>query len=41
MKLCPICKKKYEQIYGKIKIKEDVIHLFPICDDEKKKDGVK
>lgn len=41
MKLCPDCKKKYEQIYGKLKIEDDVIHLLPICEGEKKKDGVK
>lgn len=41
MKLCPECKRKYEQIYGKIKIVDDTVHLFPVCDDEKKKDGVK
>lgn len=41
MKLCPECKRKYEQIYGKIRIEEDIIHLLPICEKGEKKDGVK
>lgn len=41
MKLCPKCKEKFEQIYGKIRIEEDVIHLLKVCEDDKGKDGVK
>lgn len=41
MKLCPECKRKYEQIYGKLHVEEDTLHLFPICEDEVKEDGVK
>lgn len=41
MKLCPDCKRKYEQIYGKLRIKDGVIHLLKVCDDEEPEDDVK
>lgn len=41
MKICPACRKKYEQIYGKLKEKDGTVHLFPVCDDAEEKSVVK